>query len=301
MKERELEDIIIKYPGLIEAGLILKGRQVNFKGKVPDLLFMDRHGQTLIVELKIGVIRREHVGQIMDYAGSLLSQDDPTLRVMLVGNHVPNNLRRSLDHYGIEWKEIPFSLLKNFLHEKGDYEFLKYFSDQGLESELHPTVKRVNSQGTSGRKSGDIGYKWKIFFEQLLELSNRKIYIFRNKPTPVTDQTKFLGTSAGKDHSAWNYESRGGLRVELCFYHDDHRINKRRFQALQEKKREIEAVFGEPLNWEYKEGRKYQYIRSHTSIGGLKDEDKWPEIQEDLVNRMIRLERAMRDYIKALE
>ena len=54
----------------------------------------------------------------------LLSDDDPTIRVMLVGNRVPPNIQRSLDHHGIAWKEITFNHLKTFLEEKHDYAFL---------------------------------------------------------------------------------------------------------------------------------------------------------------------------------
>ena len=124
--EKIFEDIVIKYPELIEDGLVLKGRQVNVKGKRVDLLFEDIHRQRLIVELKVGPIKRDHTGQALDYLGYFLSPDEPTVRVMLVGNRVPHNWRNVLDHYGIEWKEITVSGLIDFLKKKNDTEFLKY-------------------------------------------------------------------------------------------------------------------------------------------------------------------------------
>jgi hypothetical protein len=57
----------------------------------------------------------------------LLSADDPTIRVMLVGTRVPPNIQRSLDHHGIAWKEIIFSFLKDFLKNKGDESFNHLF------------------------------------------------------------------------------------------------------------------------------------------------------------------------------
>ena len=129
MKEQDFEDILSKYPELIEEGLTFKGRQVRVRGKSVDLLFEDRHGQTLIVELKKGVIKREHTSQLLDYAGYFLSPDDPTVRVMLVGNRVPPNLRRSLDHHGFEWRDIEVSKLIEFLKEQGDEELLECLSD----------------------------------------------------------------------------------------------------------------------------------------------------------------------------
>ena len=126
MIEKQFEDILIKYPGLIEDGLKLKGRQVNVRGKRVDLQFEDRHGFNLIVELKKGPIKREHIAQLMDYEGYFLSSDDPTVRVMLVGNRVPPNLRRSLDHHGFEWKEIKIAELITHLKEKGDKDVQKF-------------------------------------------------------------------------------------------------------------------------------------------------------------------------------
>ena len=52
MDERTFEDIICKYPELIEEKLSFKGRQVIVKGKRVDVLFEDRYGQQLIVEVK---------------------------------------------------------------------------------------------------------------------------------------------------------------------------------------------------------------------------------------------------------
>ena len=67
MNEREFESILDRYPELIEPGLSLHGRQLPIKGKFIDLLFIDRHDQKLIVEVKNGTILRKHVGQLMDY------------------------------------------------------------------------------------------------------------------------------------------------------------------------------------------------------------------------------------------
>ncbi len=154
MNERQFEDIIERYPELLENGLIVKGRQVSVKGKCIDLLFEDGYGQKLIVELKVGPIKRDHIGQIMDYEGHLLTPDDPTVRIMLIGNRVPNNFRRALDHHGIEWRELPESKLIKFLKEKKDIEFLSYFS----EPEIHDVRNRKKKMKKAQTVSS--GEKW---------------------------------------------------------------------------------------------------------------------------------------------
>lgn len=129
MNENQFENILAKYPELIEEGLSLTGRQVNIRGKFVDLVFKDRHGQHLVVELKRGTVKREHIGQLMDYEGFYLSGDGSPIRVMLIGNRVPPNFRRSLEYHGFEWREIELIYLQKHLEKKQDLEFLKYLSD----------------------------------------------------------------------------------------------------------------------------------------------------------------------------
>ena len=133
MLEHTFEAILAKYPELIEDGLHLKGRQVSMYGRRMDLLFEDAFRRNLIVELKVGPIKDKDMGQVLSYEGMLLSADDPTIRVMLIGNRVPPNIQRALDHHGIAWKEIKVSELLGYLRIQGDSEMLGLFplEDQG--------------------------------------------------------------------------------------------------------------------------------------------------------------------------
>jgi hypothetical protein len=103
-----------------------------------DILFEDKFNRKLIIELKAGPIKDEHIGQIMSYEGMLLSAADPTLRVMLVGPRVPPNIKKSMDYHGIAWKEITFSFLKEFLNNKGDKSFNHLFEFD------EPVIKKRN-------------------------------------------------------------------------------------------------------------------------------------------------------------
>ena len=42
----------------------------------------------------------KHIGQIMSYEGSVLSEKDPDVRIMLIGTRVPPNLQKALDQHG---------------------------------------------------------------------------------------------------------------------------------------------------------------------------------------------------------
>lgn len=127
-KEKEFESAIVKYPELIEEGLRLVGRQRFVEGRKFDLLFEDRKKNKLVAELKWGPIKDQHIGQIMFYAGCLISGQP--VREVLVGTRVPPNIRAILDFHGIGWKQITATELREFLRAKGDEELAKKFDDE---------------------------------------------------------------------------------------------------------------------------------------------------------------------------
>lgn len=136
--ENDFEIVLTKYPDLIEEGLRLLGRQITLHGSRMDLVFEDSLGRQLIVELKWGPIKDAHIGQILRYEGLLLSSQDPTIRVMLIGNRVPPNLAHTLDHHGISWREITAIQIVSFLRSRNDDQMAAIF-DQELKPDLRQT------------------------------------------------------------------------------------------------------------------------------------------------------------------
>ena len=130
MLEKDFEDILSRYPELIEDGLTLKGRQVTIHGRRMDMVFVDKFDRTLIVELKSGPIKDKDIGQIMSYEGMMLSSDDPTVRIMLIGTRVPPNIKRVLDHHGIAFLEIKHSTVLEHLRVKGDKDLLSVVAEE---------------------------------------------------------------------------------------------------------------------------------------------------------------------------
>lgn len=69
--EQMLEEILVKSPGLLADGLTLVGRQIETAGGPLDLLGVDEDGRLVVFELKRGVLTRDAVAQIIDYASFL--------------------------------------------------------------------------------------------------------------------------------------------------------------------------------------------------------------------------------------
>jgi len=130
MDENQFEDIIVKYPELIEEGLRFKIRQKylnNIDRNYIDIIFKDRLGYHLIIELKIGPIKSEHIDQVKKYEEIYNSTHSQKTRIMLVGNKVSKSMIQRLDREKIEYKELKISGLKLYLEKKQDHTFLRYF------------------------------------------------------------------------------------------------------------------------------------------------------------------------------
>jgi len=152
LSEKLFEDVLVKYPDLIEQGLRLIGRQVNYFGKRIDILFEDRFKEKLIIELKKDNLDRNALSQVMEYEGYILSEKDPSARVMLIANRIPLNLKKAMDHHGIEYKEITHKLILEFL-EKNDHQLFTQISSplqqQGqqlpmMTSKILPNSRNIN-------------------------------------------------------------------------------------------------------------------------------------------------------------
>ena len=73
---------------------------------------------------------------------------------------------------------------------------------------------------------------------------------------------------------------------------DTEAENKVIFDSLAQSNEDIEADFGEPLDWQRLEGKRACRIKKNIDLGGYRDEEKWPHIHDAMIDAMIRLEKA---------
>ena len=115
ISEKQIENVFeIFHEQLLEPGLELIDRQKTIKkyGVRFDLLFRDKNGKKLILELKRNAISRDDIGQAIQYAGIVKDS-----RVVLAAPIIPSSIKNAFEHYGIEYLE--FDILEiNRLLEK---------------------------------------------------------------------------------------------------------------------------------------------------------------------------------------
>jgi len=138
------------------------------------------------------------------------------------------------------------------------------------------------------------------FWTKLVEKSKTKTALFSKiKPS----KNHWLQTGAGKGGLSYVYTILGhAAGVELYIDTSNQSRNKNIFDELLGKKAEIESTFGSHLDWQRLNNKRACRILKGTSEDkGLRDREVWPAIQDEMIDAMIRFEKAFREPIRQLK
>jgi len=121
MLEKEMQTLIWNYPEIL-LGQPLKQFAWELSSQVgrADLVFEDKAGDLLVVEVKLGKLPRGAIEQVEDYFGILkLKYPDKAVELMVVANQIPQERRLSLDRRDIEAREISGLTFRKLAKEVG--------------------------------------------------------------------------------------------------------------------------------------------------------------------------------------
>ena len=141
----------------------------------------------------------------------------------------------------------------------------------------------------------------KKFWQQLLSKAKRKTNLHSNVSPGIYS---WVGAGAGKSGLSYNYTITG--KYSSCELYIDRgkgylELNKKRFDQLYAHKEEIEKIFGDNLEWErLGNKRASRIVKRFKGVGLYDDQEKWNKLQDKMIDCMIRLEGALRNYIKEL-
>lgn len=115
LTEKQIEDVFERFhEQLLESGLTLLDRQHIFDNRLrADLLFRDKNGTTVLVELKRKEVTRDSIGQLIEYHGMFAS---PKIRIILAAPFIPEAIRKSFEHFGIEYVQFSMTQIEKFYH-----------------------------------------------------------------------------------------------------------------------------------------------------------------------------------------
>lgn len=139
------------------------------------------------------------------------------------------------------------------------------------------------------------------FWAQLIERLKAKGIELGSHRKPV--RYHYLGFGIGRSGLSFNYMIRKAsafLDLYIDFGKDQGERNLAVFRALQQSQAEIEAAFGDPLEWNELPGKRACSVDYQLGKGGLYDTGQWPEIQERLIDAMVRFHGALMPHIENL-
>lgn len=136
------------------------------------------------------------------------------------------------------------------------------------------------------------------FWQNLLSIGEGKTPL-HNKMS--VSEKPFIGARTGIRGLTFYYViSRHGSRSELYIDGGGAETNKQVFDNLHSHKEEIERTFGKPLSWQRLDDKRACRIACEMTNGGYKSEEsEWTAIQTEMIDAMIRLEKALSPFIEA--
>ena len=253
-----------------------------------DLVAEDETGRVVVIENQLERSDHDHLGKLITYTAMM----DAQVAVWIVAEPRAEHVR------AVSWL--------NGSSAPSEFYLLKIEGIQIAGSPPAPLLTLIVGPSEETRVAGDTKrdlaerhVKRREFWTELLDRARPRTHLHSGvSPGYAT----YLCTSAGTSGLSYCYViTQHGSRVEL--YVDrgagSEEVNTRIFQELFANRDEIEVSFGGPMDWQALETKRACRIRVDLD-GGYRDDERWPEIQDAMIDSMIRFEAALKPLIDAL-
>lgn len=225
-------------------------------------------------------------------------------------------------HHKVPWMILTngfrFKVL-NFSSDPDDRKYIQYEFDEILKSErtdsfftiykLFTLINLYNSKTLSTPKSkskssgkrvlSNVHYVRKEFWTGLLARSKNKTDLFINKSPGVEN---YLNIGGGRAGLYFNYIINfKHARIEFYIDFKDKKINKRYFDKFIQFKDKLEKEVGETLVWDRLDENRASIIRQMIDDDGLKEKNRWPELQDKMIQAMIKFHQTFKPYVNKFE
>lgn len=274
---------------LLDISLFSAEREQSAGSFSVDLVAEDEAGNPVIIENQLEKSNHDHLGKVITYLVAI----DAKAAIWIVADPRP-------EHVGaISW-----------LNESSSANFylIKVEGVRIGESEPAPLLTLIVGPSEESRQAG--GKKKEMaelhslrakFWKLLLDKAKKKTKLHSHiSPS----QYHWIGTKAGISGLGFHYViAKHEARAELYIYRKNgpENENKQIFDQLFMNKNNIEDLFEGALSWERLDEKRVCRISKRLELGGFRDEAKWPEIQDEMIDTMIRLEKALKPHIAKLK
>lgn len=255
-----------------------------------DIVAEDGNGGVVIIENQLEKTDHDHLGKVITYLTNL----DAKTAVWISSDPREEHLK------AINWlneatpEDVSFYLVKVEAVKIGGSPAAPLFSIIAQPTEITKDI------GREKKEYAERHHLRKEFWTQLLERAHKVTHLHSGVSPAIYS---WIGTGAGKSGIGFNYtvtNASSSAEVYLDRGKEYPTLNKERYDQLYKHKDEIEKTFGGKLSWERLDKKRASRIAYRMEGGGLKTKEHWPEIQEKMIDAMIRLEAAMKPHIRQL-
>jgi hypothetical protein len=256
-----------------------------------DLLCEDADGKPVIIENQLEKTDHDHLGKLLTYLVNL----DAGAAIWVTPE--PRQEHKKV----IDWlnestgADLSFYLVKVEASRIGDSPYAPLFTP------LAGPDRQTKEVGEKKKEWAERHHNRLEFWTGLLERSKDRTKLFSNVSP---GRYQWIGTGAGKSGVSFNYGilyDWGSAEMYIDHDHDTGKKNKAIFDALYSQRAEIEAEFGEPLEWERLDDKRACRIRKRFTDGGLAKPETWPGLQDAMTGAMMRLDKALRPRLAKVE
>lgn len=253
-----------------------------------DLVAEDEEGNVVVIENQLEKSDHDHLGKLLTYLTAL----EAKTAVWIVADARPEHVR------AITW-----------LNESSSASFYMVLAEAVRIDNSPPAalLTRIVGPSAEARHAGATkqelaeGHVLRIeFWKELLERARARTSLHASV-SPTKQNWISAGTSMSGLSLNYVIRQRDG-RVELYIDRgaDKEEGNKAIFDQLEAQRDQIEERFGASLTWQRLEARRACRISYPIAIGGYRDQHVWPELQEKMIDAMIRFEKALEPAIRDL-
>jgi hypothetical protein len=247
-----------------------------------DLYCEDSSGDTVIIENQLAPTDHDHLGKLLTYMVNLDAQI-----AIWVATTVRQEHQRVIERLNeVTGADMSFYFVQVEAIRIDDSPYAPLFTI------LAQPDEQLREVGEQKKEQAERHILRQEFWSQLLEKSQGKTQLASNR-SPSRDH--WLSVSMGRSGINYNYLILNKeAAIDLYIDVGDHDKNKHIFEMLAQQRDEIEAEFGDKLDWRRLDDRcASRVVKVYRGYGSLREREKWATLQDLLIDAMIRFDKGV--------
>jgi hypothetical protein len=254
-----------------------------------DLVAQDIHGRQLIIENQLERSDHDHLGKLITYLTAMQARG----AIWIVRDPRPEHVA------AVQWLNQALDV---------DFYMVKVEAVKILDSAPAPLFTLIVGPSREAKDVGqtrkDVAERYALRNQWWTALIARSAQRTRLHAHITPGDYSWIGTSANFPGINYNYTvTQNARNAELYIDRGSgsDEANQALFEQLLARRTDIEAECGAELSWEALESKRACRIRFGLSDGGYRsDPETWPALHDTQIDAMVRLERAMKPFVRGL-